>query len=215
LDKIIIGIIASLSFSLILTPAYAQVYTEQVDMLCPDFLLGSWFDFGETRDWIHICPINEPSGGGGAPVPDPPQECSTQDSDGDVIDDCTDQCPLEPETVNFFQDGDGCPDEAPEEPIIPILGNILFQVFGNTITTEPDRVVTGLNLLAQWSSPEDITIETVRDTSSPFIFTFETTPVIKKGSGLPISQGNIGYSVVIPNQCGSVVNNECVELVRY
>jgi len=44
-------------------------------------------------------------GGGAAAEPRPPR-----DSDGDGIVDADDQCDAEPETVNGFQDQDGCPD---------------------------------------------------------------------------------------------------------
>jgi hypothetical protein len=45
------------------------------------------------------------------------------DTDGDGIGDAADQCPLEPETVNGFEDTDGCPDVAPREQ--PVGGEIL------------------------------------------------------------------------------------------
>jgi outer membrane protein OmpA-like peptidoglycan-associated protein len=41
--------------------------------------------------------------------------CPAPDSDGDGLIDPDDKCPEEPETVNEFQDEDGCPDEVPEE----------------------------------------------------------------------------------------------------
>jgi hypothetical protein len=46
------------------------------------------------------------------------------DTDGDGISDGSDQCPLEPETLNGFQDTDGCPDVAPPTQQ-PVGGEIL------------------------------------------------------------------------------------------
>lgn len=44
-----------------------------------------------------------------------PDGCPPPDTDGDGFPDPEDQCPKEPETKNGFEDGDGCPDELPEE----------------------------------------------------------------------------------------------------
>ncbi|MEX1366073.1 MAG: OmpA family protein [Nannocystaceae bacterium] len=44
-----------------------------------------------------------------------PDGCPIRDTDGDGILDDTDECVDEPETTNGFEDGDGCPDEVPEE----------------------------------------------------------------------------------------------------
>ena len=44
-----------------------------------------------------------------------PDGCPLRDVDGDGLLPPADQCPEEPETRNGFQDGDGCPDELPEE----------------------------------------------------------------------------------------------------
>ena len=76
---------------------------------------------GEAPDG---CPPKDSDGDG---VPDsrdkcvnekgePPDGCpSTRDSDGDGIIDSKDKCPNEPETVNGFEDDDGCPDELPAQ----------------------------------------------------------------------------------------------------
>jgi outer membrane protein OmpA-like peptidoglycan-associated protein len=58
------------------------------------------------------------------------------DTDGDGIDDAHDKCPTKPETVNGYQDDDGCPDDkpAPEQPVIIkkgtkiVLQNVEFEV---------------------------------------------------------------------------------------
>lgn len=63
------------------------------------------------------------SDGDGIPVPTDkcpdqkgvaPDGCPNLDEDGDGIPVPTDKCPTEPETVNGYQDADGCPDEVPE-----------------------------------------------------------------------------------------------------
>jgi len=43
-----------------------------------------------------------------------PDGCPTRDTDGDGIMDAADKCVGEPETVNTFQDEDGCPDTLPD-----------------------------------------------------------------------------------------------------
>lgn len=69
------------------------------------------------------CPDLDPDKDG-VPLPDdqcpdepgvPPDGCPDRDADGDGIPVPQDQCPDEPETVNGFEDEDGCPDEVPEE----------------------------------------------------------------------------------------------------
>ena len=51
------------------------------------------------------------------PTPPPPQQSPppdpNADSDGDGIPDARDKCPHDPETVNGFEDEDGCPDVVP------------------------------------------------------------------------------------------------------
>jgi OOP family OmpA-OmpF porin len=49
--------------------------------------------------------------------------CPVPDTDGDGILDPDDDCDDEPETWNKFEDGDGCPDEIPEE-IVKFTGTI-------------------------------------------------------------------------------------------
>ena len=43
-----------------------------------------------------------------------PDGCPTRDKDGDGIPDAKDKCPGEPETINGYQDEDGCPDAIPD-----------------------------------------------------------------------------------------------------
>lgn len=52
-------------------------------------------------------------------TPEPPVDDPVDpfpDTDGDLILDIDDDCPLLPETINGFEDADGCPDVVPEEP---------------------------------------------------------------------------------------------------
>src|SRR5258706_190974 len=43
-----------------------------------------------------------------------PDGCPTRDKDGDGIPDAKDKCPGEAETINGYQDEDGCPDSIPD-----------------------------------------------------------------------------------------------------
>jgi outer membrane protein OmpA-like peptidoglycan-associated protein len=43
-----------------------------------------------------------------------PDGCPTRDKDGDGIPDAKDKCPDQPETINGYQDEDGCPDSIPD-----------------------------------------------------------------------------------------------------
>ncbi|MEY4580027.1 MAG: hypothetical protein RL701_4730 [Pseudomonadota bacterium] len=71
------------------------------------------------------CPVPvAPPDSDGDGVPDPSDRCPTVpgdgpdgcplDSDGDGILNRDDKCPDQPETVNSFEDADGCPDELPQ-----------------------------------------------------------------------------------------------------
>ena len=48
------------------------------------------------------------------PGPGTPDGCPVKDRDGDGIYDNVDKCPDQPETVNGYQDQDGCPDTVPD-----------------------------------------------------------------------------------------------------
>lgn len=66
-------------------------------------------DLDNDRDGVpdaqDRCP-NEPG--------DPPDGCAARDRDGDGVGDATDTCPDQPETVNGYNDADGCPDTKPQ-----------------------------------------------------------------------------------------------------
>lgn len=215
--SILLSILILAGFSPVI--AHAQVYSYDVDMLCPEELLGSHLGFSQTRDWIHICPINEPATSfpPSDPTPEEPDvdnECLL-DNDNDSINNCDDVCPDDAEDYNGILDSDGCPDDLTE--LIPILDfNILFQAFGNSITTTPNSFIQNQQLAIQWNTPEDIIIQSVTNTNSPFTFIYEPLPTGKLGSGLPLSQNQIRYDVNVPSKiCGQAITNDCVQLVRY
>jgi outer membrane protein OmpA-like peptidoglycan-associated protein len=79
---------------------------------------------GERGDGDDGCPTNKDSDGDGwndredkcpKEYGDGSRGCPVPDQDNDGIYDSKDECETEPETRNGFKDGDGCPDEAPEE----------------------------------------------------------------------------------------------------
>lgn len=49
----------------------------------------------------------------------PVNEAATSDADGDGIVDANDSCPYEAETINGFEDSDGCPDQVAAAPPAP------------------------------------------------------------------------------------------------
>jgi len=57
-----------------------------------------------------------------------PDGCPPKDTDGDGLMDPDDKCPNEPETVNNFEDDDGCPDEVPQKvkKFTGVIKGILF-----------------------------------------------------------------------------------------
>jgi outer membrane protein OmpA-like peptidoglycan-associated protein len=55
--------------------------------------------------------------------------CPAPDTDGDGMNDLDDRCPKEPETLNGFEDNDGCPDRIPLD-VRRILGTIRGIQFG-------------------------------------------------------------------------------------
>ena len=67
------------------------------------------------------------------------------DTDGDGFLDGDDQCPIEPETFNGFQDADGCPDKKPEiifEKKAPIvLDGVNFKVGSSELTSNAELVL--------------------------------------------------------------------------
>ena len=92
------------------------------------------------------CPIGDKDGDGildpDDECPDeagePPDGCPIKDTDGDGIMDPDDLCVNEPETVNDFEDSDGCPDEVPDE-VAKFTGTIK----GITFETNKDKIRKG------------------------------------------------------------------------
>lgn len=80
------------------------------------------FDGGPPEPTRRVRPHPDPDGDGFLANVDecpreagePPDGCPREDRDGDGTFDRYDDCPDEPETVNEFEDEDGCPDEIPD-----------------------------------------------------------------------------------------------------
>ncbi|NYZ61137.1 thrombospondin type 3 repeat-containing protein [Candidatus Micrarchaeota archaeon] len=89
---------------------------------CPD-------DFGPSSN--NGCPVFEQDMDGDG-IPDAEDTCDDRDPDKDGIPNCRDSCPTQPETVNGYLDGDGCPDTPPvlvvttTAPPPPLLINFTF-----------------------------------------------------------------------------------------
>ncbi|HVH43175.1 MAG TPA: OmpA family protein [Labilithrix sp.] len=98
--------------------------------------------------------------------------CPDKDRDGDGIVDRLDKCADQPETVNGFQDEDGCPDEAPKpaaKPAIPNLDRIDFDRAASTILPASLRVLDAAARILN-EHPEVISVEVVGhtdDTGAP------------------------------------------------
>ncbi len=78
----------------------------------------------------------------------PPPDGCPADTDGDGIVDDKDRCPSEPETVNGFQDADGCPDELPKA-VKKFTGSIRGIVFKTGSTAILPRSYSVLNKAVQ------------------------------------------------------------------
>jgi len=156
-------------------------------------------------------------GVGGQPVPAIP------DSDQDGIPDEVDQCPLEPETFNQFQDADGCPDslDRPEPITIADLGfpfefNELSIIddFINLETDSPQSQVEDLGI--RWLGDEPITITSIEFASSPFEFQTQDIPVTFGNSQFGFSQMQLIYTIQEPDKiCGDVFSFDCVDEITY
>lgn len=74
-----------------------------------------------------------------------PLGCPERDGDGDGLFDREDACPTEPETVNGFEDVDGCPDEIPEQvkAFSGVIQGIQFLSGKSTITKSSREVLDG------------------------------------------------------------------------
>src|SRR5690606_25224703 len=98
------------------------------------------------------CPVGDSDGDG---ILDPDDECPDEpgvpayagcpvpDSDGDGFLDDVDKCVEEPETVNDYEDDDGCPDEVPEEikKFTGVIEGIYFDVNKDSIRAQSEAVL--------------------------------------------------------------------------
>ncbi|VVC02498.1 Thrombospondin type 3 repeat protein [Candidatus Bilamarchaeum dharawalense] len=57
--------------------------------------------------------------------------CDDRDNDKDGVKNCDDQCPNEQETINGYQDSNGCPDTAPIIPGIPTIRANITKLFND------------------------------------------------------------------------------------
>ncbi|TPV93410.1 MAG: OmpA family protein [Myxococcales bacterium FL481] len=84
-----------------------------------------------------------------------PDGCPIPDTDGDGVLDPDDDCVDEPETVNGFQDKDGCPDEVPKEveKFTGVIKGIYFENNKDTITPNSETVLRqALDVLRRFDS---------------------------------------------------------------
>jgi len=74
-----------------------------------------------------------------------PDGCPVRDTDKDGIFDDKDKCPNEPETVNGYQDDDGCPDEIPAaiKKFTGVIQGINFKTKSADITKDSFKVLDG------------------------------------------------------------------------
>ncbi|MEE9384383.1 MAG: OmpA family protein [Nannocystaceae bacterium] len=84
-----------------------------------------------------------------------PDGCPIRDSDADGLLDLDDKCVDAPETINGFQDGDGCPDEVPKEveAFTGVIEGLYFETGQATLTPKSETVLAyALSLLLKFGS---------------------------------------------------------------
>jgi outer membrane protein OmpA-like peptidoglycan-associated protein len=115
--------------------------------------------------------------------------CPIPDTDGDGILDPDDACPKEPETMNGFEDEDGCPDDAPDTGAFTgVIEGIFFDVDQATIK--------------KTAAPKlDAAIETLKKHPSMRI----------EISGHTDSKGNDAYNVDLSQRRAEAVKQYMVE----
>jgi len=156
-------------------------------------------------------------GVGGQPTPTIP------DSDGDGFLDNEDNCPLEPENFNGFQDLDGCPDvfDQPEPLTIFDLGfpfgfNELDVVddFINLETDSPQPQIEDLGI--RWLGDEPITIESIIIGDSPFEFQIQDLPITFGNNQFGYTQEQVIYTVQeSDNLCTNGFSVDCLDEITY
>jgi len=63
------------------------------------------------------------------------------DQDGDGIADSLDQCPNQPEIINFYQDEDGCPDEKPDPVHEGVIVGLTFEIGTKKLYANADSLL--------------------------------------------------------------------------
>ncbi|MBZ5715946.1 OmpA family protein [Nannocystis pusilla] len=82
-----------------------------------------------------------------------PHGCPIPDSDGDGILDDVDRCVDRPETLNGFEDADGCPDELPDDVFHGVIRGIYFDLDRDTIKPRSRPVLDrAVSVLAKYGS---------------------------------------------------------------
>ncbi|MCY1061832.1 OmpA family protein [Nannocystis sp. SCPEA4] len=82
-----------------------------------------------------------------------PHGCPIPDSDGDGILDDVDRCVDRPETLNGFEDADGCPDELPDDVFHGVIRGIYFDLDRDTIKQRSRPVLDrAVSVLAKYGS---------------------------------------------------------------
>jgi outer membrane protein OmpA-like peptidoglycan-associated protein len=88
-----------------------------------------------------------------------PDGCPIRDRDGDGILDADDKCPDDPETVNGYQDADGCPDELPQQvkDFTGVIEGIFFEFNSDKIRKNSEKTLTrAYDVLAEF---KDVRVE--------------------------------------------------------
>jgi outer membrane protein OmpA-like peptidoglycan-associated protein len=131
-------------------------------------------DADNIKDNVDKCPDVAGIEPDGCPDPDPdkdgilapadqcpdvagvaPDGCPDTDPDKDGIPSDVDKCPDQPETVNGFEDADGCPDEVPEEvkKFTGVIEGIYFDLGKATIRARSHQVLNAaVKLLGDYPS---------------------------------------------------------------
>jgi OOP family OmpA-OmpF porin len=84
-----------------------------------------------------------------------PSGCPVRDADDDGFPDDKDTCPLKPETVNGWEDGDGCPDKVPEriKEFEGALEGITFETDSDKIRSSSEaNLAKAAEILAEFKS---------------------------------------------------------------
>ena len=160
--------------------------------------------------------------GGGSPSPTLP------DSDHDGIPDIDDQCDLQPEDYDNFEDADGCPEgefvQPPPEGIqVPDITNFIpfefdqLDVIDDYIkldTKSPQPQVETLSI--RWLGAKPITISSVQLAQSPFEIQLRDIPVVFGNNQFGFTETQILYTVQEPDKiCTNQITFDCLDKITY